>query len=71
MAEIDDFNADLNYEAEVGDGTGDNEEADGGEAEMMVHEYYFPLFIRIIKGLITRHCLLLTFNLISLFMPNC
>ena len=41
MAEIDDFNADLNYEAEVGDGAGDNEEADGGEAEMMVHEYYF------------------------------
>ena len=39
MAEIDDFNADLNYEAEVGDGTGDNEEADGGEAEMMVYEY--------------------------------
>jgi len=37
MAEIDDFNGDLNYEAEVGDAAGDNEteEADGGEAEMM------------------------------------
>lgn len=38
MAEIDDFNGDLNYEAEVGDGAGENEEGDGGEAEMMVHK---------------------------------